>query len=231
LPPRRWAVAGREEGRVKKLVIGCLVIVVLAGIGGAVGTYWVYRKVRGTVAEFAQFQQVPELERQVQNTSAFAPPASGELTASQVERLVKVQASVRANLGASFARMEQRYKALTAKQEATALDLPEILSAYRDLASSYMDAKRAHVDALNAQGFSLEEYRWVKQQAYTALGLAYLDIDVGKIVQAISAGATDVDPARMAGSVGPGGPEANRGLVKPHEKTLMDNVALASFGL
>lgn len=215
----------------KKIVVGCLVVLVLVGIGGAIGTYWLYRKVRGTVAEFAQFQQVPELERQVRNTTPFAPPASGELTASQVERLVKVQESVRANLGVGFGRMQERYKALAAKSEATVVDLPEILSAYRDLASSYMDAKRAHVEALNAQGFSLDEYRWVKQQVYQALGLTYLDIDVGKLMQAVSSGAADVDPARMAGSAGPSGPDANKRLVEPYQETLVNNVALASFGL
>lgn len=218
----------------KKVVIGCLVVLAIVAIGGAIGTYLVYQKVRGTMAEFAQFQEVPDLERQVRNVSAFTPPESGELTSSQVERFVTVQEKVRANLGASFSRMEERYKALTSKDDASVVDLPEILAAYRDLAASYTSAKRAQVDALNEHGFSLDEYRWVKRQVYQALGLTYLDIDVGALVEAIASGdpsEATTEPARMAGSVGPSGPEVNQQLVKPYEEKLVDNVALASFGL
>jgi hypothetical protein len=217
--------------RVKKVVLGCLVVVALVAIGGAIGTYWVYQKVKDTVAEFSQFQQLPDLERQVRNTSAFTPPGSGELTEGQVERYVKVQDSVRASLGENFGRMQERYKALMAKEQAAAVDLPQILSAYRDLASSYMAAKRAQVDALNAQGFSVDEYRWVRQQVYQAVGLPYLDIDVGKLVESISSGSTAGEPARMVGAVGPSGPEANQRLVEPYQDTLVDNAAMASFGL
>jgi hypothetical protein len=216
---------------VKKLAIGCLVILVLAGIAGAVGTWWVYRKVTTTVGQFAELGSVPELERSVRNTRPFAPPATGELTAAQVERLVQVQRAVRARLGQRFAEMQQKYKTLLAKEKATVVDLPQLVAAYRDLAAAWMDAKRAQVEALNEAGFSLDEYRWVRRQAYAAVGLPIVDLDVSRLIENIQKGTAEQEPAELAGSVGPSGPEVNRQLVEPYRQELEDNAALASFGL
>lgn len=215
----------------KKLAVGCLIILVLAAIAGAVGTWWVYRKVTTTVGQFAELGSVPELERSVRNTAPFAPPESGELTPVQVERLVQVQRAVRTRLGRRFAEMEQKYKALFAKREATVIDVPELVAAYRDLAVAWMDAKRAQVEALNEVGFSLDEYRWVRRQVYAAVGLPILDLDMSRLVENIQKGTAEAAPGELAGSVGPSGPEANRQLVEPHRKELEENAALASFGL
>lgn len=215
----------------KKLAIGCLVVLVLAGMAGAVGTWWVYRKVTTTVGQFAELGSVPELERSVRNKAPFDAPASGELTAAQVERFVRVQRAVRASLGRRFAEMEQKYKTLLAKKEATVVDVPQLVAAYRDLAAAWMDAKRAQIEALNAAGFSLEEYRWVRRQVYAAVGLPILDLDVGRLVENIQKGTAEEAPAELAGSVGPGGPEVNQRLVDPYRGELEDNAALASFGL
>lgn len=215
----------------KKLAIGCLVILVLAGIAGAVGTWWVYRKVTTTVGQFAELGSVPELERGVRNKAPFAPPAPGELTAAQVERFVRVQRAVRASLGRRFAEMQEKYKSLLAKEEATVVDLPQLLAAYRDLAAGWMDAKRTQIEALNEAGFSLDEYRWVRRQVYAAVGLPILDLDVGRLIENIQKGTAEETPAELVGSVGPGGPEANQRLVEAYRSELEDNAALASFGL
>jgi hypothetical protein len=59
-----------------------------------------------------------------------------------------------------------------------------------------------------------------------------MEIDLAAIVnQATSAGGSSEVPARMSGSIGPSGPEANRNLIEPLKKTLEDNAALAIFGL
>lgn len=215
----------------KKLLIGCLLTTVVLAIVGIAGSYWLYRKVSSTVSQFAEFAEVPKIEQQVRNTATFTPPASGELTAAQVERFVGVQAQVRQQLGQRFEEMQRRYKTLFDKPEATVVDLPALMSAYRDLAGTWMDAKRAQTEALNAANFSLEEYRWVRGQAYTALGLPFMDVDVARLVESITSGQAPGEPARMGGSIGPGGPEQNQKLVEPFRKALEDNVALASFGL
>ncbi len=214
----------------KKIAIGCAVVVVLLAAAAGVGSYLVYRKVSSAFGDFAQLATVPQLERSVRNQSSFTPAPSGELTEAQLQRLMRVQATVRARLGEKGAEFQQRYRALLEKDKATALDMPALVSAYRDIAVGYIDAKRAQVDALNEAGFSIAEYRWVRNQVYAALGMPMMDLDVAKIVEDVRAGRTPGEPERSI-PLGPTGPPANQELVKPHKKTLEDNAALAFFGL
>lgn len=215
----------------KKLAIGCLIAIVVVGIAGAIGAYFLYRQVRTTVTQFAEVGSVAEIERNVRNQTPFTPPSSGELTAAQVQKLVQVQSQVRARLGERQAELERKYKELSEKREATALDLPQLIAAYRDLAAVWVEGKRAQVDALNAAGLSLDEYRWVRGQAYQALGIPIVEIDVARIIEDAKSGATGNQPGSIAGSFGPSGPDSNRALVEPHKEQLENSVALATFGL
>jgi len=214
----------------KKLAIGCGLVVLLLAVAAALGSYLVYRKVSLAFGDFAQLASVPDLERTVRNQSSFTPSTSGELTDSQVQRLVRVQTTVRARLGERAVEFEQKYRTLLDKEKATALDLPALVSAYRDIAVGYMAAKRAQVDALNEAGFSVAEYRWVRNQAYAALGMPMMDVDVAKVVEDVRAGRTPGEPERSI-PIGPAGPPVNQERVRPHKKTLEDNVALAFFDL
>lgn len=220
----------------KKLAIGCLVVFVLFAIAGSVATYYVYHvvktKVLDSVNQFAAFKNVPEMERQVRNRSEFTPPESGLLTAAQVERLVAVQTAVRADMGVRFHEMERRYKTLLDKKESTVLDLPELISAYRDLGVLWLEAKKTQIDALNKAGFSLSEYRWVRDRTYRAVGLPLMSVDISQIIdRAMSGGRIDEPPTDLEGSVGPTGPLANQKLVERYKKTFEDNAPLATFGL
>ena len=216
----------------KKLVIGCGVVLVLSVIAFAGVSYYVYRQARTMVAQFAELRQVPDIERDVRKKDPFVPPSSGELTESQVERLLEVQSHIRERLGARFAELEQKYKSLTDKQEATITDLPALMAAYRDLAAAWVDAKRSQVEALNQAALSLEEYRWIRDQAYSAIGVPFVDLDIGKLVEEIASGnSANVEPGRLRGSIGPSGPEINRKLIEKFRKQFEDNLPLASFGL
>lgn len=215
----------------KKLAIGCGVIVLLGclALGGA--AYYTYRQARSMLAQFAEIGQVAEIERGVRVTSAYVPPASAELTAGQIERLLRVQDSVRTTLGARFNELESRYKAFADKKEPTMADAPALMAAYRDLSAAWMAAKRSQVDALNQAGLSLEEYHWIRDQVYRALGVPYMDLDVARIVDQIRQHSATVTPGEIRGSVGPAGPEANRRLIESYRKQLEQNLALAAFGL
>ena len=215
----------------KKIAIGCLIVVVVVGVVGAIGAFFLYRQVRSTVTQFAELGSVPEIERTVRNQSSYTPPESGELTPSQVERLVRVQTRVRNRLGERVADMERKYKELLEKKEATAFDLPTLIAAYRDLAASWVEGKRAQVEALNEAGFSLAEYRWVRGQAYRALGIPMMEIDVAQMIEDAKSGQPTQPPGTISGSFGPGGPEQNQKLVEPYRKQLENSAALASFGL
>ena len=119
------------------------------------------------------------------------------------------------------------------KGQGTVFDIPAVIGAYRDLARTYVDAKKAQVEALNTANFSLGEYRWVRQQAYAAVGMPVVDLDVSKIIDDVTSGRTpqQTQGPNLGGSIEPTGPEANKTLVAPHKKTLEDNAALSFFGL
>jgi hypothetical protein len=213
----------------KKLLVALVVVFLLAGVAAAGVGYYIYRQVRSTVAGFAELGQIPEIERAVRQRG-FVPPASSELTESQVTRFMRVQADVRQRVGERFADFERQYKTLLGKDEATLRDVPAVVAAYRDLAAAWIDAKRTQVEALNAAGFSLEEYRWIRDQAYQALGLPFVDLDLTRLMDAAS-GAGEAAAGQLRGALESAGPEKNRQLVEAFKKQLEENVALASLGL
>ena len=215
----------------KKFAIGCGIVLLLVCVGAAGAAYYLYNRVASTLTQFAEIGKVPELERSVRNQSAFVPPASEELTDRQIEKLLKIQADVRSRIGERMAAFETKYKSLAEQEKATVTDVPALLSAYRDLAATWMDAKRSQIEALNAADLSLEEYRWIRDQAYRAIGVAYVDLDIAKIVDEAKRGVTSQEAGRLLGAVEPAGPESNRTRLEKFKQQLQQNVALASFGL
>ena len=117
----------------KKVAIGCGVVLLLGCVivGGL--AFWAYRRVQQTVAQFSELAQVPEIERQVRVKDPFVPPASEELTSSQLEQLLRVQAAIRERLGTRFAEFEKQYKVFSEKDKATLTDVPTLIAGYRDL--------------------------------------------------------------------------------------------------
>src|SRR5205085_201451 len=111
----------------KKLAIGCGIIVLVLGTAAVgVGVY-VAMKVKGAVTQFAELGKIPDIERDLRIRTPFTPPETGEMTASQVDRLVQIQKRVRDRLGENAAKFERTYKSLGNKKEATAADLPALL--------------------------------------------------------------------------------------------------------
>jgi len=214
----------------KKLAIGCAIVLVIGGVALAGVTYYAYTKGKAALSQLAELGKVGDIEREVKNRTPFTPPDSREITASQLDRLVQVQTKVRDRLGASGAALERNYKSLMDKKEATITDLPSLLGAYRDMARALVDAKRAQVEAMNELNFSLDEYRWVRTQTYRALGVPFVDMDVSRIIERTQSGG-DPGVLSLNGAVGDKGPEANVKLVEKYRKKLEDNLALASFGL
>jgi hypothetical protein len=215
----------------KKLAIGCGTVVLVLGVLVVGVGYYGFLKVRSTVTQFAELGKIPEIEREVRVKGPFTPPTSGELTASQVDRLMQVQQRIRERLGENAARFERTYKSLADKKEATAADLPALLSAYRDLAAMWLDAKRTQIATLNDVGLSLDEYRWIRSSAYQAIGAPYLDIDFARIAADAKAGAQTTMPGSFEGAFRGAAPAANQKLVEKFKKQLENSLALASFGL
>ena len=215
----------------KKFAIGCGLALLLTGMAAAGVAFYVYRQVSSSFAQFAELGKVPEMEREVRNQARFEPPPSEELTETQIAKLVEVQAAVKQRLGERIRTFEAKYRDLTEKKEASFTDAPAILRAYSDLASTWLEAKRTQVEALNTAGLSLEEYRWIRDQAYRAVGMPFMDFDLGKLVEEARRGVTSQSAGRLRGAIGPAGPESNRARIAAVKKQLEDNIALASFGL
>ena len=215
----------------KKLAIGCGIALLVTGIAAAGVTYYLYRQLASTVSQFAELAKIPDLERELRNRATFTPPPSEVLTEAQIEKLVQVQTHVRQKIGEQMKAFEAKYKTLAEKQKADLSDAPELLAAYRDLATTWIDAKRSQIEALNTANLSLDEYKWIRDQAYRALGQAFVDLDIGKMVTDAQRGITSTTPGELRGSMGPAGPESNQKLVEKFRKFLEENIALASFGL
>ena len=88
------------------------------------------------------------------------------------------------------------------------------------------------MDALNQAGLSLAEYRWVRSQAYQAVGMPVMSVDIAQVIDGATRGESSPEPpTALEGSFGPAGPPQNQSLIEPFKKRLEDNAALAIFGL
>jgi len=223
----------------KKLAIGCLIAGVVIGAVIVGVAYYAYVKVGSTVSQMsstvtqlAELGKVHDIERGVKVQRPFVVPASGELTAAQVDKLMKVTTRVHERLNKDLALFERTYKSLAEKKEATAADLPALMSAYRDLAVDWLNAKRAQVDALNEVGLSLDEYRWIRSTAYGALDIPFMDVDFARIADQVKNDAGQSNATVIVGGAFAGkGPASNLKLVEKYRKQLEEYVPLASFGL
>lgn len=216
----------------KKLVLGCLGVLVVLLIAGGVGSYFVFQKAKSTLSTYStsitQLQEIPKVEAQVTNKSTFEPPASGELTESQVTRLVAVQQAIKDRLGARAKDLDAKYTALE-KSNGGKASFSDAMEALKDLGSLVLDAKKVQVEALNAQHFSLAEYDWTRNAAYHAAGVP-LSAGFDEIIKNVQKGTPPTQKAmfeQMAGDV----PEKNKQLVAPHAELLRQNAGLAFFGL
>ena len=220
----------------KKLLVGCLVIVVLGAILFAVGGYILYRAASPVIQDARNYLQslseLGELDRAITNKSAYATPASGELTEDQVERFVRVQDTLKAALGQRMREIEEKYKYLkghSSKDEQPSFT--EVMSSLREIGGIFVDARRYQVEALNKEQFSQSEYSWVRDRVFQAAGVeAVSRVDLKALAEAAreNTGMTDLKaPELPKVDV----PEKNRALVKPHLGRLDEWIPLAFFGL
>lgn len=213
----------------KKLLLGCgLVALVVTIAGGALAYFYVYLPARDYMASFAQFKELPQLNENIRNKSAFTPPARGELTQDLVDRFIKTQEAIRQKIGPRLDELDAKYKAFQQGRGANAPPpITEVVQGLKDLGSVLIEVKRAQVDALNEHGFSLQEYQWTRNTIYQALG-----IPLQEGLDEIISRATDPDAARAAmEEVRQEVPEINRKLVEPFADKLGDMAALAFFGI
>jgi hypothetical protein len=221
---------------VKKFAIGCGAALLLLGIAASVATYYfVYRPARSFYTSMTELGTVADLDRALTNTAPYTPPATSALTAPQLQRFLAVQQTVKTRLGTRFSELDAKYKALDQETRGgqRSVRLTEMVGAYQDLFGIITDARRAQVDALNAQQFSKDEYAWVRLRVYEAAGLQFIGVDLNDIVDKVKQGTFELptkdaaNPERALRSI----PEENKTLVAPHLEVLEEWVPYAIFGL
>ena len=216
----------------KKGLIGCLVVFLIVVIGAGYAAYrFLYLPGKAYMESFAQLKVVPELNAQVKNQATFVAPANQELASADLEKFLRVQRTIRTRLGARLTELEAKYKMFDQQNSEgdRKPSVTEAFGAFRDLAALYVEAKRAQVDALNAEGLSLAQYEWTRNRAYEAAGMP-VDLSIQQALDDIAAGRTPEEtpvedaPATVV-------PEKNRTLVAPHAEELSQGVALVFFAL
>ena len=218
-PPRR-AGGGRW-------LFGCLgVFLVLLIALGAAGWWFVVRPFQQMAAVVQEVATIQQLDQRVTNVEPYTPPEGSELSEDQVTRYVSVLRSVRDDLDVRLAQLEERYRDIGGRQPEL-MDVPRLASAYVDLFRMLVQAKEAQVAALNAEGFSLAEYRWVRSQVLIAAGLQGAGYDLSSFVQALADGQDPTAPAPAPAAA----PAANRELVQAYGDEFDELAFLALLGL
>jgi hypothetical protein len=218
----------------QKLLAGCLVIVVLGTVAVAVALYFGYRAAQPLIDNATGWvQQAKDMAAEsdrVENKTAFQPPASGELTEAQLRRYLAVHDRVRKALGPRWAELQAKGRSFEEREGGRDLSLSEIGAMLAELRGVMTEARRAHVDALNAEGLSSSEYGWVRLRAYEAAGIEVASsLDWSALQDMIKKGSDQVGvPAPTVSA--PDVPERNRELVKPHIATLKEWLPLTVLG-
>ena len=220
----------------KKLVFGCAIVLAIALVAFGVAGYYAYRWAQPMLQNTANYldraREMSRLGDRVNNKATYVAPASGELTQSQIDRYLAVQARVRDEMGARLKEIDAKSAEIREKtKDGRQLTFTELTSVVSDLAGLYVDARREQVNALNVHKFSDAEYTWVRLRVYEAAGMEITSgIDFAKIEQMATDSGVNVklDTENIPK---PQVPEANRKLIKPHLAKLKDGFALAFLGL
>lgn len=215
----------------KKFAIGCgiiaLVLIVVVIAGGML--VW-NRYVKPMAGAVTQFSQIGELEKQVRSTASFAAPENGVLTDEMLARFMRVQEAMETRLGPRVTQLRAKYDQIerNMRSEDRRASFGETMDALKDLGTIVLDAKRAQVDALNSENFSVREYEWVREQAYAAVGIVASGFDLKELQEyAQQAGRTEREEPEAVGEV----PARNKELVAPFKEKLERWAPFAYFGL
>lgn len=221
----------------KKILAGCLIVLLIAAIGFAAAGFYAYRAMRPVIDSAANYmdkaREVTKLGEDIKIKTPFEPPANGELTQQQVERFLAVQTRVRSDLGDRWDQVEKKSQELKAKADANRQDwtLAEFTSVFSDIANIWVEARQSQVKALNIQRFSEGEYEWVRKRVYEAAGVQLAgNMDLAKIESLArnnaAANGVNLPPMDL-----PKVPERNVELVKPHAAKIKEWIPMAVLGL
>jgi hypothetical protein len=221
---------------VKKILTGCLIVVVIAMIGFGVAGYYAYRIARPMLENagdyMARAREIARLGDRVAIKAPYVPPKNGELTSAQVDRFLAVQGRVRSELGDRWEIIETKSSEIRKKTESNEmLGVSEVTAIFSDIANIYVEARREQVNALNIHKFSDGEYAWVKRRVYEAAGIHVASGFDFSAIESLARGGSAAADRRIQDFPLPEVPEANMKLVKPHAGKLKEWIPMAVLGL
>lgn len=201
-----------------KFLVGCLVVFALLVVGGGTAGYLFFIKPGLEYAsEFARMgEEFEALNDDIVNTGDFSPPNDATVGEAQFRRFLAAQRQMRTRLEGRLEELDAKYEAMKSESGQQEMGIKDMIDAHKDLLDLILEAKRAQVEALNAQGFSLAEYAWVRNCVYRAIGQSVA-------VAAMAETSPDTMPAEID--------TATVEMVTPHREELMEMHALAWFGL
>ncbi len=203
-----------------KILVGCLVVlVVLVGGGGIAGYFFVIKPAYEFVTDVESFvREYAELNEQVDRTERYQPPGDGSVTEEQFQRFLVAQRAMRESMEGRMTELKEQFESMQEEidREDREANIAEIVTAYRGLGELLLEAKRAQVEALNRYNFSLQEYMYVRNQTYRAIGQ---DVAV--------AAYGDSAMQERTWQV----PDETVEMVAPHREELLEGYAFAWFGL
>lgn len=214
----------------KKLAIGCGVIVLALGVGATVVFYVAASKARSYLRESGVLESIETLGKGVNNTAPFAPPANGQLTDDMLKRFVSVHEAIVAKLGNRFKEIGAMQNEMMRREQAehrkstSAEDFKNVTA----MMGFIVQAQGAWVEGLNQQRFSMDEYGWVRGRVYAAAGLNAMELGSRNVQDMLKQGNVVTRP--IAGSSDPVS-QHDKALVAPYIPKLKESAALAFFGL
>ncbi|MFU8888372.1 MAG: hypothetical protein ACNA8N_07230 [Trueperaceae bacterium] len=221
VPPPRGGGCGRW-------IVGCGVttLVFLVVVGGA-AWWFVGRPVVEAFQAIQRIESLGSLQDRVADRRPYAVPADGLLRAEQVERFVAVQGHMERELTGRIERLERLMDDFD-RRRPDGLEIVLLAEAYAEMLRLLVEVLEAQASALDAEGFTAEEYAWVRREVLRAAGYGGFEEDVDGFVGALTGDAAAmVGPRPVATPV----PEANRALVERYREVLDETAALALLGL
>lgn len=156
----------------KKLLTGCLLVLVLL-VAGLVAAWWfVLRPMWHAGVDGAkEWISAVDLGDDISNQSPFVAPADGRMSQAQVDAFVGVQRVVAREMGPDLARLAQRTEAAAQAraQGAADISLGDIGSAYQEMSGLLSHLRAAQAAGVNETGLSRQEYAWIRRQSLAAM--------------------------------------------------------------
>jgi hypothetical protein len=190
----------------RKRALGCMAAVLLVLVAASVFFYiTVFRPAERVMADLDRMAELREMNARLADRSAFVPPRDGRLTPDALARFARVQSAMQAGLGSTYPFLAERARRLhgllpgeEGKIEAKRLGLREAILALEGLGPVLHRAKELQVSALNAEGFSLGEYRWVRETFYRGLGFSRVNVYFEEFAASLEKAGKPPDPPAVS---------------------------------